>query len=612
MARLLDSAPSDAGRRPSAFRALTVAFVVGAWVCWPAARAHAQSSPDAGSPAAPLARPDAGSAGGDAAAPAAETEPAIPEIPRTELFIPLPPKPAGDFAAQRRAKPLRTTVGIPPTASDLGNETDLGPSADSAGVDVLQKGSWTFNLRGYIRAPMRISLGPTDVSSATAPSGSEFHSPPRMVGFSSSNWAYIAIAPNTSASVRATISNARVSGTLILTTSTLDEIGYDDLDSRGGIAQGYVTIKFPETFGSRGGLAVTAGAFSNSYGTAGPRQTNTGFYGTYLFGRIHNVGEDVTASYDLTDHVELLMEQGAGAKMDLLPILGMNLPKQMFIPGDPRTSLGSTFIHHEHVGLRVDDWLKIGAHYLTEWTPDDRNPAPHGEGRLSSAGADVHVDHERFGSFYAGYSHVWGHNLMPLDEGLQVIHGGRGYDFKLQYFGNKLRQYQGSGAYFPNDSGRVETVLFQWTLRSYELFDGGSYRRANASLSLYGMYSHAYSPPTAGNPLMISNGPTFRPPFTIDENKLKFGSMLEIAALRNLSINARADRVQPTSSDPAQNYTALTGQLILRSDWRSSRQVIFGYTHFFLGAHDYPDSPYSALYKQADANLFVVSAIMSL
>jgi hypothetical protein len=605
MARLLDSAPSDAaGRRASAFRVLTFALVVGASLCWPAARAHAQSSPDAGSP------------GGDAAAPPAppaETESAIPEIPRTELFIPLPPKPEGDFAAQRRAKPLKTTVGIPPTASDLGNETDLGSAADSAGVDVLQKGSWTFNLRGYIRAPMRISLGPTDASGATTPSGAEFHSPPRMVGFSSSNWAYIAIAPNTSASVRATISNARVSGTLILTTSTLDEIGYDDLDSRGGISQGYITIKFPETFGSRGGVAVTAGAFSNSYGTAGPRQTNTGFYGTYLFGRIHNVGEDVTASYDLTDHVELLLEQGAGAKMDLLPILGMSLPKQMFTPGDPRQSLGSTFIHHEHVGLRVDDWLKLGAHYLTEWTPDDRSPAPHGEGRLSSAGADVHLDHETLGSLYVGYSHVWGHNLMPLDEGLQVIHGGRGYDFKLQYFGNKLRQYQGSGSYFPNDSGRVETVLFQWTLRSYELFSS-SYRRANASLSLYGMFSHSYSPPTMGFlDLRTSGGPYFGPTtFTINENKLKFGSQLEIAALRNLSINARFDRVQPTSSDTAQSYTALTGQLILRSDWRSNRQVIFGYTRFFLGAHDYPDSPYSALYKQADSNLFVVSAIMSL
>src|SRR5262249_39935362 len=151
-------------------------------------------------------------------------------------------------------------------------------------------------------------------------------------------------------SLRTTITNPRVSGTLILTTSSLDDVGYDDLDSRGGASQAYVTVKFPEVFGSRGGLAWTVGAFSNSYGTSGPRQTNTGFYGTYLFGRIHQVGEDLTASIDLNDHVELLLEHGFGAKLELLPVLGAALPKQMFTPGDPRQSLGSNFVHHAHAG----------------------------------------------------------------------------------------------------------------------------------------------------------------------------------------------------------------------------------------------------------------------
>jgi hypothetical protein len=605
------------GRRAFSDRAGVLALVVACALAWPAASAHGQAGPNAGTPPAP---PPAASDGAAVViAPPAPPAPAatpglpgVPEIPRTETFIALPPKPEGQEAKQARAKPLKTTVGIAPTASDLGNETDTGTGADSAGVDVLQKGSWYLNIRGYIRAPLRIGLGPTDASSPLSPTGLELHSPPRMVGFSSSNWAYIAIAPNSSASIRTTITNPRVSGTLILTTSSLDVAGYNNLDSRGGASQAYVTVKFPETFGSRGGLAWTVGSFSNSYGTAGPRQTNTGFYGTYLFGRIHNVGEDLTASIDLNDHVELLLEHGFGARLELLPVLGMALPKQMFTPGDPKQNLGSNFIHHAHAGLRVDDWLKIGAHYLTSWTPDDRDTLPPKEGRLSSTGADVHVDHERWGSFYIGYSHVWGHNLFPLDEALQVIHGGRGYDFKLQYFGNKLRQYSGSGSYLPNDGGRVETVLFQWTLRSYELF-GSSFRHFNASLSEYAMFSHAVSAPIQPDGmLMISSGPTLRGPFAIDDNKLKFGAMLELALHRHVSFNARADHVRPTSSDPEQNYTALTGQLVFRSDWRSNRQIIFGYTRFFLGAHDYPDSPYSALYKIADSNLFVASAIMSL
>jgi hypothetical protein len=133
------------------------------------------------------------------------------------------------------------------------------------------------------------------------------------------------------------------------------------------------------------------------------------------------------------------------------------------------------------------------------------------------------------------------------------------------------------------------------------------------NLSVFGMFSHAYSPPDP-RPLDLSGsgGPKLPGPFTIDDNKLKYGSLLEFAAFRNLSINARFDRVEPTAMDPGQSYTALTGQLVIRSDWRSSRQIILGYTRFLLGEHGYPDSPYSASYKQADPNLFVISAIMSL
>jgi hypothetical protein len=595
------------------------------------APATVPAAPAAGPPAAPAVDPSpspppsppaTGTAaiGSDSRAPAITTEQPAPipsdnpssvdqSAPR-ETFIALPPTPEGAAAAPRRTKPLRTTVGIPPTASDLGAELEVGgPGADTAGADVLQLQNWTLNVRGYIRAPMRISMGPGDDTGQ----GNELHSPPRMIGFSSSNWSYIALAPNSSASLRTTISNPRVTGTVILTANTFSDVGYDDIDSLGGVSQGYVTLKFPEAFGPRGGLAWTVGAFSHSYGTAGPRQSNTGYYGTYLFGRTHVVGEDLTADIDLNDHWELLIEHGLGAKLDLLPSLAGYLPKQMFIPGDPRAPLGSNYLHHVHVALWNDNWLKIAAHYLTSWSPNERvgGPSLLGEARLSSTGVEVHVDHPRWGSGYLGYSHVWGHNLYPLDEALQVIHGGRGYDFKLQYFGNKFRQYRNSG-YLNNDGGRVETVLFQYILRSWELFEYPGNRRS-LNLSVYGMFSHAYSPPTLTVlDLTPAGGPALNGLYTINDNKLKYGALLELAAFRHLSLIGRFDRVQPTSSDKEQSYTALTGQLVIRSDWRSNRQVIVGYTRFLLGLHTYPDSPYSAINKQVDANLFVISAIMSL
>lgn len=534
------------------------------------------------------------------------------------------------------------TVGVPPTTGDLGSEADtLTPNAVAFGEEgrtMAISENWSFTLKGYLRAPMRVSYGPSDASAASdANPPYELHAPPRMVGASSSNWSYINIAPNPTASLRATIANARVAATLILSMNQFSGVGYQDLDSQGGMSQGFVTLKFPNAFGERGGLAWTVGAFGNRYGYAGPRQVNAGYYGTYLFGRTRVMGEALTANIDLTDHVELLIEDGFGAELEILPILGQALPKQMFIPGDPHAQLGSDFVHHAHIALWIDDWLKVATHYLTSWTPNDRASdfytAPQ-DARLSVVGAEVHVDHPRWGSGFLGYSHTWADNLMPLNDGLQVIHGARGYDFKLQYFGNKLRNFDGSGAYLPYDNGRVETILFQ-----HKLYSTGLFRLPPKSrgwvLSLYGMYSHSYSPARTGATVDFSSkfGVTYGPNFpAFKDDKLKYGVDVLHALFRTLSLGIRYDRVQPTSQDPSpenpvghcanfwspfdrscgQTYMAITPYIWLQPDWNSTRRITISYTRYILGSHAYPDSPYSAIQKVADPNLFMISALMSL
>jgi hypothetical protein len=561
-----------------------------------------------------------------------------PEPTPPETFILLPARPAGLLPA--RAKFLKMTVGVPPTTGDLGSEADTlnpgVPIGEGARAIALSE-NWSFVLKGYLRAPMRVGYGQNDASVQTDTNApNEFHSLPRMVGASSSNWAYINIAPNPTGSLRATVSNARVAATIIVGTNQFTGVGYPDLDSQGGLTQAFMTLKFPETFGQRGGIAWTFGAFGNRYGYAGPKQVNSGYYGTYLFGRTRVMGEAVTANIDLTDHLELLVEHGFGAEMDILPILGASLEKQMFIPGDPHAQLGSNFVHHAHVALWIDDWLKVAGHYLTSWTPNDRASDPYTppkESRLTVVGGEVHLDHPRWGSGYLGYSHVSADNLLPLNDALQVIHGGRGYDFKLQYFGNKLRNFDGSGGFFPYDGGRVETILFQHKFFSNQLFRR-PIKGPGAMLGVYGMFAHSYSPPRTGalidfTQANVMYGPNFP---AYKDNKLKYGIDLVYAPIKNLSLGFRYDRVQPTSNDPSpenpagncpkfwspfdrscgQTYMALTPYVWIQPDWNSTRRITVSYTRYILGDHAYPDSPYSAIQKVADANLFMISALMSL
>ena len=278
-----------------------------------ASRASAQQAGDGGiADASPAPVAEAGAAATPAPPPSASGGAA--PAPAAAPAAPAPPPPP----PRTRSKPLRTSVGLSPTAADLGSEADIVSSADYGGTGTslvaAQGQKFAFSMKGYLRAPMRISVGPS-VNHRPGQTINELHSPPRMVGFGSGDWNYIALAPNTTGSLYLTAGIPNVTANVILATGTFYETGYKDLDQLGGIGQAYVTLKFPDLFGDRGGLAWTIGSFSNRYGNAGPNQTSSGYYGTYLFGRTHVAGTDVTADIDLTDHLELTVEAGGGAKV---------------------------------------------------------------------------------------------------------------------------------------------------------------------------------------------------------------------------------------------------------------------------------------------------------
>jgi hypothetical protein len=570
----------------------------------PAAAPAPASNPDAGT--APVA-PDAGTT-----TPAPETT--IPALPPAVAAPPPvePPPPPPPPPPRVRGKPLRTSVGLSPTAADLGSEADIVSSADMAGTGTTLMSApeqkFAFSMKGYLRAPMRLGWGPS-VNHPMGSSVTELHSPPRIVGLGSGDWNYIALAPNPTGSLYLTAGVPNVTANVIFATGTFYDTGYKDLDQMGGISQAYVTLKFPALFGDRGGVAWTMGSFSNRYGNAGPYQTSSGYYGTYLFGRTHVAGEDLTADIDLTEHLELVIEHGIGAKIEVPPFITPTnpaLPKNNFIPGQGNVPQGSDFLHHAHVGLMYDDWAKLGLHYLTSWSPLDGNPptttpGTPTEARLTVIGGDLHLDRDLWGNFYVGYSHINGSNLGALSDAIQVIHGSNGKGFKEDYFGPKDRtKYT-----YTNDTGTVDTVLWQYLFRLAPAL-GYAGRGRDIALTVYGMFNHVRSPSLLGQP---GHGLDR----DVNQNKLKFGAELEVLAMKLLSAGLRIDRVNPDTSNTSASYTALSPRLIFHTNWRSKEYVIVNYTHFWTGPTAYPGSPYSdAPYFTPDKDMLMVSAIMSL
>jgi hypothetical protein len=598
----------------------------------PAPTAPAPAAPAAPAPSAAPTAPAPSAAPAPAPTPAPGTESAAPGAPTVEatpapdtktptVFPPPVPRPP----TPQRAKPQAITVGMHPAAVDFGAEADLvssicGPKPEP------QSRRWNYKLRGFFRAPARVGIGPK----AGSTEGSQLHAPPRMVGATSDEWTYIGIAPNPTAQIQLTVQNKRVEGTIILAANTFYDSGYPHLDQTGGFSQAWLTLKSPALFGTKGGLAWSVGAFSERFGTAGPNQESAGYYGTYLFGRTHVAGESLVIDYDINDHLQLIVEHGLGAKIEPIPFIPLNDPegpvRAPYLPDQGLTPQGSNFLNHAHVALLNDSWLRVAAHFLHSWSPNDNlYPPPQKKAEDASLmvmGGEVHVDHPIAGNGYFGYSHIDAADIMPLSDALQVIHGSTGPVFKEQYFGAQPTSYitPPSTLSVPvdqtqpfDDTGTVDTLLFQYIFRLAPVL-GKKREDLDLSLAAFGMFNHIVAPKTILGNTVVEQ-------YTLKQDRLKFGGELMYGPFRFLSIGARFDRVMPDGSKTDVAYSAISPRLVLHSNWLSREYIVLNYTRYFFGSDTYqpsppyrqptpPAPPYNAI-GHADENVLSLTAMIS-
>jgi hypothetical protein len=502
-------------------------------------------------------------------------------------------------APKDRAKSLQVSVGLAPASLDLGSEADILGVRDQREMAAMLE-RWSFSMKASLRAPLRIGFGRRN----DGQDGTEMHALPRIVGLGSGDWNYVGLAPNASVTLGIVVANPVVSGTIILGTSHLSDPSFAVIDDV-GLDQAYLTFKFPTAFGNRGGISLMTGIFSERFGTSGPYQKSSGYYSTYLFGRTHQAGESLTFDLDLSDKVELILENGVGAKTETVPFFANSPrapegpPEADFLPGQQSQPYGSTFVHHTHAGLLYDDWLRLSAHYLTSWSPDD-NTLARGHiapARTSVVGGDIHIDKELYNA-YLGYSHVDANNVYPLADGVNVIHSGSGRSLKLNYFGQKDRF---TGLTPSNFGGTVDTLLWQGMVRVAPLI-GDPFGSRDLNVAVYGMYNKAKSPKED------ANDPTS---LDINDDKLKFGVDVDLSLLKFMSVGTRFDRVMPRLADTSDAYTAISPRVSFYTKWKSKEQAIVQYTHFFLGKNTVPGSPYTDEYFHPDPDMLVVMGRMS-
>jgi arylsulfatase A-like enzyme len=85
---------------------------------------------------------------------------------------------------------------------------------------------------------------------------------------------------------------------------------------------------------------------------------------------------------------------------------------------------------------------------------------------------------------------------------------------------------------------------------------------------------------------------------------------VQLDLLKFMSLGFRADRVIPRFKDDTSSYTAISPRIFFRTAWSTREFILVNYSHFFLGDHAFPGSPYSD-YPVADSEFISVTAQFS-
>ncbi len=442
-----------------------------------------------------------------------------------------------------------------------------------------------FEIHGYFRAPLRVGLGKRNDGS----DGTELHSPPHVPDGSFTDWRYLDSLQGPWTELLFSYGSPRAKATVSIASYNQTVAGYRELQAQLGINQAFLTLNFAGAFGRYGGLSLTAGSFSNRYGTSG--KYDAGMYETYLFGRTKSVGETLTARLDLSRQVSVVLEHGIGTKLDVIPFDTVN-PRPDYLPFPGPAPQGSTFLHHAHLGLELFKVLRVTGHYLTAWTPDD-NPAPgqtSNPGRMTIFGAEAKLKGGVAGDGYLGFSQVRAEDVLPLADAIEVLHSSGGWQFKNNYFG---RFDPRTGMKPPDDTGAVNSVLAQYSLSIGRLmryptrFSGNG---PDLNLTVFGMFNSVDSENFA-------------------HKKLKYGGELMYSPLELLAFGARADMVQPNLSNSEESFAVVSPKVVLRTSFLAHERVTLQYSHYWNGEQAYAAFPYNRL-PEADKDVVMLSASM--
>jgi hypothetical protein len=448
----------------------------------------------------------------------------------------------------QKAKAKTPLLGLALGTPDTG--TIPGRFRPSYGIAPVSASDYRFDFHGYLMVPFRVSTN-TRAHAYTTQHTTVFHAPP-LVPDDFDRFEHTGVMAQPWVQLGFSYGNSRAAGTIIIAARTVTNgAGFFNPPNELGINDAFLTFKpdFNPIY-----LEVNVGGFANRYGAMG--DYDTGRYDTPVIARIGGVGETVRADIPLVPGITLLAEQGLMTQLDKAP-LGVE-PAGWNDFADP--NVGSSFAHHEHVGLSLARRLQLGLHYVNAFSRDDRTAPTTPNGTIEVMGADARVELAPFGRLYVAAAYTNADKSRSVSGVIHVLNtfGGPGL----------VQNYLGPNS---NGTGKLTTAGGQYDVSIGEIVRSPTpYSGYGPDLfaSVFGMFTR-----------VSSNDPDFD-----GISKVKYGAEVTYSALAWLALSTRYDRVVANTDDARQTFSVISPRIILRSDFNSQDQVTLQYSRWFYGS----------------------------
>jgi hypothetical protein len=508
-----------------------------------AAPAAAQDAPAA--PAAPAPLP----------APAAPPAP-IPPAPTPPAALVVQPAPAAPSAPVTPASPTTPTAlqivqafaAQSPPELPSGNvvKGPIFPEEVAPPSDPQNPNSMRFALHGYFRAPLRIGWrARTDAKPGEA--STSFRTPWLVDDdFFQSGFKYTRNAESDFTELYLMAGNEHLTGTVSLQGSLYSDPAQPLIDKQMGISQGFLTYRYnfdlPADIKLR--LKVKGGAFSDRFGWQE-------HYDTYIFGRTHQMGEQVRADLDVGKLTFSVLE-GFGAHLEQI-----------------QSNQGLSMLDYFRLSASYDKTAELALYYLRTWTQDKRQLKEIADASMRVMGVEARVDSGPFGRLVVGLSGLSADQATSLAPSLEVMHSSGGRGITENYLGTDKSN---------NGTGSLFNLGFQYDFSMAGFLkklvaEGKPLGDADVTYSVFGMYTRVGSDQKDPDPTVNRDG----------DQMFKWGMELNAWPLSWLGASVRYDRVIPDIHDDPSAFRIISPRLTLRTHWIADAMLYVQWSHYIYG-----------------------------